>query len=64
MDGRDWQCGECGTLLPGTDTRRCPTCGGINFYPVSDEVPGGEGGSVELEGDILREAGLLDGDGD
>lgn len=39
-----WQCGACGTLIEGPETRTCPTCHGINFYPLADEVPGdGEG---------------------
>lgn len=39
-DGTTWQCGKCATLIDGPETRKCPNCGGINFYPLADEVPG------------------------
>lgn len=53
-DAVDWQCSECGTLIEGPDTRRCPNCGGINFYPLADEVPGNDTGCVEVEIDVDR----------
>lgn len=47
----DWQCGDCGTLIEGPETRKCPNCGGINFYPLADEVPGDghDGGTIESD---------------
>jgi hypothetical protein len=47
----DWQYGDCGTLIDGPETRKCPNCGGINFYPLSDEVPadGHDGGTIESD---------------
>lgn len=50
----DWQCSDCGTAIDGPETRRCPSCGGINFFPRADEVPGGERGTVETTVDIER----------
>lgn len=52
MTDADWQCGDCGTLIDGPETRKCPTCGGINFYPLADEVPGEECGTVHVEIDV------------
>lgn len=52
--GIDWQCGDCGTAIDGPETRRCPSCGGINFFPRADAVPGGESGTIETIVDIER----------
>lgn len=54
MDGEDWQCGDCGTLIDGPETRKCPNCGGINFYPLADEVPGDDRGTVHVDLDVQR----------
>ncbi|WP_227378504.1 hypothetical protein [Haladaptatus halobius] len=51
-DAEDWQCSDCGTLINGPETRKCPICGGINFYPLADEVPGGQDGTVTIEIDL------------
>lgn len=51
-DNGDWQCSECGTIIDSLDTRQCPTCGGINFYPLADEIPGGEEGTITADIDI------------
>lgn len=51
-DPVDWQCGDCGTPIDGPETRRCPNCGGINFYPLADEIPGEERGQLEFEVDL------------
>lgn len=51
-DAEDWQCSDCGTLINGPETRKCPNCGGINFYPLADEVPGGQDGTVTIEIDL------------
>lgn len=63
-DSWDWQCGNCYTLTRGPETRRCPNCGGINFFPLADEVPGGEQGTITSEGDIARALDRLDADGE
>lgn len=47
-----WQCSECGTLIESPNTRQCPTCGGINFYPLADEIPGGEDGTIATDVDV------------
>ena len=54
MSDEDWQCGDCGTLIDGPETRRCPNCGGINFYPLADEVPGGAEGAISVDIDVER----------
>lgn len=51
-DAEDWQCSDCGTLINGPETRKCLNCGGINFYPLADEVPGGQDGTVTIEIDL------------
>lgn len=51
-DAEDWQCSDCGTLINGPETRKCPNCGGINFYPLADEVPGDEHGTVTVDIDV------------
>lgn len=53
-DVDDWPCGDCGTLIDGLETRKCPNCGGINFYPLADEIPGMEEGDHAVEGDVDR----------
>lgn len=50
----DWLCGDCGSAIDGPETRRCPSCGGINFYPPAEEVPGGECGTIETTVDVER----------
>lgn len=50
--GVDWQCSDCETVIDGPETRKCPNCGGINFYPLANEVPGDESGSIEIEIDV------------
>lgn len=54
MSVEDWQCGDCGTLIDGPETRQCPNCGGINFYPLADEVPGGTEGVISVDIDVER----------
>lgn len=54
MTEADWQCGDCDTLIDGPETRTCPNCGGINFYPLADEVPGGDHGSLTVDVDLDR----------
>jgi hypothetical protein len=51
-DAEDWQCSDCGTLINGPETRKCSNCGGINFYSLADEVPGGQDGTVTIEIDL------------
>lgn len=51
-DPAGWQCGDCGTLIDGPETRKCPNCGGINFYPLADEIPGGEPGQLSFDIDV------------
>lgn len=58
-DAEDWQCGDCDTLIDGPETRKCPNCGGINFYPLADEVPGEERGRLSFDVDVER---ALDGE--
>ena len=53
-DAEDWQCADCGTLIDGPETRKCRNCGGINFYPLADEVPGEERGNETVEVDVQR----------
>ncbi|MFB6152973.1 MAG: hypothetical protein ABEJ27_01850 [Halodesulfurarchaeum sp.] len=57
-----WQCGNCDTLVDPADTRKCPTCGYIFFYPVADDVAEseGEGRLVVEEFDIDGELAKLD----
>ncbi len=62
-DAERWQCSECGTLIPGPDTRTCPNCGGINFYPLADEVPGEERGQLTVDVDVERALDRLSDDG-
>lgn len=59
-DAYRWQCGDCQTLIEGPETRKCPNCGGINFFPLADEVPSDEEGTVIIEGDIARALERLD----
>jgi predicted nucleic acid-binding Zn-ribbon protein len=47
-----WQCGDCGTLIDDPETRKCRNCGGINFYPLADDVPGDDSGTIETEPDL------------
>lgn len=47
-----WTCGDCGTLIDGPETRMCPNCEGINFYPLADEVPGGNSGTISVDVDL------------
>lgn len=54
MGDIEWQCGECGTIIDGPETRKCPNCGGINFYPLASEVPGDEQGSMTVHIDLDR----------
>lgn len=61
-DDPDWQCGDCGTLIDGPETRQCPNCGGSNFYPLADEVPGGEQACLVVSGDVERAIDRLDGE--
>lgn len=56
----DWQCGDCGTLIDGPETRKCPNCGGINFYPIADDIPGEDRGRLTVEGDVERALDRLD----
>lgn len=56
----DWQCSNCGTLIDGRGTRRCPNCGGINFYPLADEVPSDETGSETIQLDLKTALERLD----
>lgn len=56
----DWQCGDCGTLIDGPETRKCPNCGGINFYPIADDIPGEDRGQLTVEGDVERALDRLD----
>lgn len=51
-DSTHWQCGDCGTLIDGPETRKCPNCGGINFYPLADEIPGDAGGDLTFDIDL------------
>ena len=55
---KDWQCSDCGTLIDGPETRKCPNCGGINFYPLADEVPGDAHDSGTIESDITLDEAL------
>lgn len=52
-DRETWQCADCGTLVD-PETRKCGNCGGINFYPLADEVPGEERGDETVEVDVDR----------
>jgi len=52
-DAADWQCADCGTLVD-PETRKCGNCGGINFYPLADEVPGADRGDETVEIDVER----------
>lgn len=62
-DGKIWQCADCGTLIDDPETRKCSNCGGINFYPLADEVPGEERGDETAEVDVERALERLsDGD--
>lgn len=56
----DWQCRGCGTLIDGPETRRCPNCGGINFDPLADEVPGDDRGTERTDLDLGRALDRLD----
>lgn len=51
-DTEDWQCSDCSTLIDGPETRKCPNCGGINFYRLADEVPGDEHGRGTVDIDV------------
>lgn len=62
-DPESWQCADCGTLVD-RETRKCRNCGGINFYPLADEVPGEERGDETAEVDVERALERLsEGDG-
>lgn len=52
MTDEDWQCSDCGMLIDGPETRKCPICGGINFYPLADEVPGDDRGTIQFDIDV------------
>jgi phage FluMu protein Com len=54
----EWQCSDCGTLIGGPETRKCPNCGGINFYPLADEVPGETHESGTIKSDITLDEAL------
>lgn len=54
----DWQCCDCGTLIEGPETRKYPNCGGINFYPLADEVPGDRHAGGAIESDIALDEAL------
>lgn len=60
VDAYEWQCGDCHTLIEGPETRKCPNCGGINFYPLADEVPGDGDGTVTTEGEVESVLDRLD----
>lgn len=53
-DDEAWQCADCGTIIDDTEMRTCRNCGGINFYPIADEVPGAERGEETVELDLDR----------
>ncbi len=61
-DGQDWACSDCGTLIDGPETRKCPNCGGINFYPLADEVPGDTQGTERTIVDTEKVVELLERD--
>lgn len=58
----DWACIACGRLIESTATRRCPSCGGIDFHPLADEVPGDDPGTVTFEIDVEAALEHLDAD--
>jgi predicted nucleic acid-binding Zn-ribbon protein len=62
MGDEDWQCGDCGTLIDGPETRKCPNCGGINFYPLVDEVPGDDQGTMQVNIDVEQALDRLSDD--
>lgn len=61
-DEVDWQCSDCGTLIDDPETRKCPICGGINFYPLADEIPGGQPGSLTFTGTVEEAFEWLESD--
>lgn len=54
----DWQCGDCGTVIESPETRKCPNCGGINFYPLADGVPDDRHDGGTIKSDIVLYEGL------
>ena len=45
-----WLCANCDTLVDREETRRCPTCGHVFFYPLATAVSDSDGsGSVAVE---------------
>ncbi|MFW5937807.1 MAG: hypothetical protein ACOCSN_02595 [Halanaeroarchaeum sp.] len=59
-----WQCTDPGTLVDDPETRKCGNCGGIDRYPLADEVLDEERGDETVEVDLERALErLAEGDG-